>query len=147
MTIFLMQMPRQDIACTPLEQPRIGELWTSMMISLLGPPVQGQPVQGQEPLVYLSRAVGGKLCPWMREKRLGRTNFLLPIVFARMAIALQVRSATHSISNIEENISQNTKESQGNKQQIDNWEGRYLRHAAPQSSSQPLMSCHGACAL
>ena len=35
-------------------------------------------------------------------------NFLLLIVFARMAIALQVRSATHSISNIEENISQNT---------------------------------------
>ena len=48
-----------------------------MMVSLLGPPVQGQPVQGQEPLVYLSRAVGGKLCPWMREERLGRRKLSL----------------------------------------------------------------------
>ena len=35
-------------------------------------------------------------------------NVLLPMVFARMTIALQVRNATHSISNIAENISHNT---------------------------------------
>lgn len=70
MTILLMQMHRQDVACTPLEQTRSGQLWTLMTV-LLGPPVQDQPVQGQELLVYLSRAIGGKLCPWMRDERLG----------------------------------------------------------------------------